>query len=224
MRRIGWSWGLLLLGAAIAGCGRQSGLPPAPKSAGSRGLPTRGQGGHRLRAVPRHDRGRRRRHGAGPRLGLPRQGPVPRRGGVKEGDPLFDIDPRIYQADLEQKEANVALCEAHLNRSESDYKRASELLKSNSISETDYDQYRDTRDEAVATLKMAKAARDLSQLNVTFTHVTVPPISGRISRQLVDPGNLVTADQTPLTTIVSAGSRSMPNSSRTCGPSCGSGD
>ena len=202
MRRIGWSWGLLLLGAAIAGCGRQSGLPPAPKS------PEVVVCQPVVREVTDYEpfpgtivavadvTVRARVSGYLDKV-LFREGAE-----VKEGDPLFDIDPRIYQADLEQKEANVALCEAHLNRSESDYKRASELLKSNSISETDYDQYRDTRDEAVATLKMAKAARDLSQLNVTFTHVTAP-ISGRISRQLVDPGNLVTADQTPLTTIVS---------------------
>ena len=51
-------------------------------------------------------------------------------------------------------------------------------------------------------MAVAKAARDMSKLNVGFTEVRAP-LSGRISRRYVDPGNLVKADDTPLTTIVS---------------------
>ena len=121
---------------------------------------------------------------------------------VQEGDPLFEIDPRTYKADLDQKQASVAQAEAHLKRMESDYQRAVELLPAKAISQTDFDQIVGDRDEAAAALKLAKAARDLSRLNLGFTQV-MAPLSGRISRQQIDPGNMVTADQTVLTSIVS---------------------
>jgi RND family efflux transporter MFP subunit len=121
---------------------------------------------------------------------------------VKQGDPLFEIDPRPYQAELQRAEATLAQSQARLRRCERDLKRANDLLPQNAISQDDFDQISGDRDEAAAAVKLAEASRDLAQLNLSFTRVTAP-ITGRISRQLIDPGNLVKADETALTTIVS---------------------
>ena len=121
---------------------------------------------------------------------------------VKEGDPLFEIDPRTYQDDLDQREATVAQAEAHLKRLERDYGRAAKLLPDNAISQTEFDQIAGDRDEAAAALGVAKAARELSQLNLSFTKVAAP-LSGRIGKQMIDPSNMVQADQTILASIVS---------------------
>lgn len=120
---------------------------------------------------------------------------------VKEGDKLFEIDPRTYQADYDRSLANIALAEAHLARLSADFNRAKELLPRNAISKSDYDLALGDQREAEATLKVAEAARRVARLNLDFTVVTAP-IGGRISRQMIDPGNMVKADETPLTTIV----------------------
>lgn len=121
---------------------------------------------------------------------------------VKQGDPLFEIDPRSYKAELDRAEANVLQSQARLKRCERDFKRASDLLPQNAISQDDFDRVAGDRDEAAAAVKLAEASRDLAALNLSFTRVTAT-ITGRISRQLIDPGNMVKADETVLTTIVS---------------------
>ncbi len=125
---------------------------------------------------------------------------------VKQGDVLFEIDPRSYQADLERAEAALLQAEAHLKRLELDYNRARPLLPHQAISREDFDKISGDRDEAQAAVKLAEAARDLARLNMGFTHVTAP-ISGRVSRYMVTVGNLIQsgdlANVTLLTTIVS---------------------
>ncbi len=121
---------------------------------------------------------------------------------VHEKDVLFEIDPRPFKADLERAEANVNLAEAHVRRLEFDFSRAQSLLGKASISREDYDRAVGDLDEGRATVKAARAARNAAQLNVDYSKVTCP-ISGRISRRMVDPGNMVKADDTLLTRIVS---------------------
>jgi RND family efflux transporter MFP subunit len=120
---------------------------------------------------------------------------------VHEGDPLFEIDRRTYQADYNRALANLNLAKAHLTRMEANYKRAKDLIEKQAISQQDFDQAVGDRDEAAATVGVADAALNSSDLNLTWTRV-IAPISGRISRQLIDPGNMVKADDTALTTIV----------------------
>jgi len=108
---------------------------------------------------------------------------------VNQGDPLFEIDPRSYQAELKRAEANLLQAQSRLKRLQRDFKRASELLPERAISQDDFDRVSGDRDEAAAAV------------NLNFTRV-IAPLSGRISRQLIDPGNMVKADETPLTTIV----------------------
>jgi RND family efflux transporter MFP subunit len=70
------------------------------------------------------------------------------------------------------------------------------------IASLDYDTALSNKNQAAAQVIATQAARDSAQLNLEFTHVT-SPIDGRVSRQLVNIGNLVQADSTPLTTVVS---------------------
>ena len=121
---------------------------------------------------------------------------------VREGDQLFEIDRRTYQADYDRAVANLAQARAHLAHMEANYKRAKNLFATRgAISQADYDQAVSDRDESDAAVKVADAALHTAELNLNWTRVTAP-ISGRISRQMIDPGNLVKADDTALTTIV----------------------
>ena len=121
---------------------------------------------------------------------------------VHEGDLLFQIDPRPYQADLSQAEANLKLAEAERNLQEKIAARAQQLFRSNS--------HRPAR-TTKQTWPPGKRPRPPSGrwkpcgtwTSSTWTTPRSPPLSaGRISRRNVDPGNLVTADNTILTTIV----------------------
>ncbi len=121
---------------------------------------------------------------------------------VKEGDLLFEIDPRPYKAELARTEATVAQGDAHLKRLEADFRRASSLLARYGISREEYDKITGDRAEAEAAVGIAVASRDLAKLNEEFTRIK-SPITGRLSRRMVDPGNLAKSDETILTTIVS---------------------
>jgi RND family efflux transporter MFP subunit len=121
---------------------------------------------------------------------------------VKEGDLLFEIDPRPYQANLDRSEATLAQCQAHLDRLKADFRRVSNLYSRGQSSREEFDRASGDRSEAEAAVGVAQADYDLAKLNMKFTKITAP-ISGLLSRRLVDPGNLVQADTTALTTIVS---------------------
>ena len=121
---------------------------------------------------------------------------------VKENDLLFQIDPRPYQAALNQAEANLKLAAADRNLQARNSQRAHKMNQSNSISREEYETTVATEEKARASVGAMEAARDLAQLNLDYTRV-IAPLSGRISRRSVDPGNLITADTTTLTTIVS---------------------
>ncbi len=121
---------------------------------------------------------------------------------VKKGDLLFQIDPRPFQAVLDQAKGQVAQLEARLARAEADVARDERLLPKGAASQKDLDTAIADRGEARAGIQSARAAVDRAALDLEFTRVTAP-INGRISRHLIDEGNLVTLDSTLLTTIVS---------------------
>ncbi len=120
---------------------------------------------------------------------------------VKAGDRLFVIDRSPYQAAYDQALANVSQAKAHLERVTADYHRAQELLPRRAISQSDFDLAKGDHDEGAAAVEVAQAALKNAKLNLDWTIVTAP-ISGRISWQRMDPGNLVQANTTLLTTIV----------------------
>jgi RND family efflux transporter MFP subunit len=122
---------------------------------------------------------------------------------VKERDILLEIDPRPYQFALNQAEAQVTLQEANVKYQEAVYQRNLRLYNAGqAVAQEELQQSLAQRDTARASLNAAQAAVKTAQLNLEFTKVRAP-ISGRISRTLVTTGNLVVADQTLLTTIVS---------------------
>jgi multidrug efflux pump subunit AcrA (membrane-fusion protein) len=121
---------------------------------------------------------------------------------VKQGDLLFEIDPRPYKAELERARANAAQAEAHRDRIKNDYARAKSLVETRALAREDYDKVVGDLAEAEAALGVARAQLETAELNERFTRVRAE-ISGRISRRLIDPWNMVKADETPLTTIVS---------------------
>ncbi|MEI8371363.1 MAG: efflux RND transporter periplasmic adaptor subunit [Planctomycetota bacterium] len=121
---------------------------------------------------------------------------------VAENARLFKIDPQIYEAQLAQARANRELAQEHLKRLEADLRRAKSLLPGKAISQEDFDKVEGDRNEAKAGVGVAEAAEKLAQQNVDYTTITAK-IGGRISRQMIDPGNMVRANDTPLTSIVS---------------------
>src|SRR5262245_45850289 len=124
---------------------------------------------------------------------------------VKQGDLLFVIDPRPYQAELERAKADLALANAKLERMNKDLARAQMLVRSRAVSEEEVDTRTSDQRQAQESVQAARAVVNATQLNVEFTQVRAP-ISGRISRNMVSVGNLInggTTQSTLLTTIVS---------------------
>jgi RND family efflux transporter MFP subunit len=121
---------------------------------------------------------------------------------VHKGDLLFQIDRRPFEAALNQAVANVKQAQADENLQEKNARRARTMIGSQSISKEDYDTMIATAEKSKATTGSMEAARDMAQINLDWTRV-IAPLSGRVSRRNVDPGNLAAADNTVLTTLVS---------------------
>jgi multidrug efflux system membrane fusion protein len=119
-------------------------------------------------------------------------------GAVKKGDLLFEIDPRPYQALLDQVQAEVGLAKARLKLTETTFAR----LQATNATKPELDEARAAVDEAKARVTVSQAALARHQLDLDFCRVTAP-IDGVVGRNRYTPGNLVTQDQTLLTTIVS---------------------
>jgi len=123
---------------------------------------------------------------------------------VKEGATLFEIDPRPYQAQLDQAQSQVDVNKASLDLAKVTFERDKTVLGQSpgAISKQQLDQDEAAVKEADARLKSAIASTEVYKLNLEFTKVTAP-ISGMVSRAYYTKGNLVIQDQTLLTTIVS---------------------
>jgi RND family efflux transporter MFP subunit len=121
---------------------------------------------------------------------------------VKEGDPLYQLDDRTYRADLAKYTGEVDRYDSLRERLKTDLNRARRMKVGDAISREEYDKISGDVEQATAAIASAKAAATRSKLDVEFTTVR-SPITGRISKTLVTAGNLVTADVTKLTTVVS---------------------
>ncbi|NMY26230.1 efflux RND transporter periplasmic adaptor subunit [Pseudomonas sp. WS 5021] len=121
---------------------------------------------------------------------------------VKKGDLLFQIDPRPFQAEVRRLEAQLQQTKAAASRSDNEAQRGERLRQSNAISAELADSRTTAAQEARAAMAGIQAQLDLARLNLSFTRVT-SPISGRVSRAAITAGNLVTADVTELTSVVS---------------------
>ena len=121
---------------------------------------------------------------------------------VKKGDLLFDIDRRIFDAALRQAKAQVSVAQASYDFANEQMNRATALVGNGNIPQSTVDQRREAFLGATGSLDQAKQALETAQINLDFSAI-LAPISGRIDRRLVTPGNLVRADDTILTSIVS---------------------
>ena len=124
---------------------------------------------------------------------------------VRAGDLLYIIDPRPFEAVVLQAEGQLADARAKGELAKRDLERGLTLVQTSAVSEQVVDQRRQALQAARAAETQADGALKAAQLNVEFTHV-VAPITGRVSRHLVTPGNLVQGSEggaTLLTSIVS---------------------
>ena len=121
---------------------------------------------------------------------------------VKEGDVLVEIDPRPYQAALDQAVAKKAQDEASLKNAQLDLARYAGLAKEDSVSRQKFDTQQATVDELVAQIKGDQASIDNAQTQVSYTTIR-SPLTGKTGFRLVDAGNIVhAADTTGIVTIV----------------------
>jgi RND family efflux transporter MFP subunit len=120
---------------------------------------------------------------------------------VKAGDLLFTIDPRPYRNALEQAQATVTSSQVRLDFAQSDLDRAEQLRRTGNVSDQVFDQRRQAFLTGKAELDRAQAALRQAQLDVEFTEVR-SPLTGRLSRKLVSEGNLVNANETILTNVL----------------------
>jgi membrane fusion protein, multidrug efflux system len=112
---------------------------------------------------------------------------------VKQGDLLFTIDPRPFEAALRQAEANLAKDRAQYRQAAADQRRYATLLKQNVGSRQQYDQVEATAAELSASMQADEAAVQTARLNLEYCAIRAP-LSGRTGDLLVHAGNLVKPD------------------------------
>lgn len=133
--------------------------------------------------------------GVAPRVAGPIvQIPVKDNQAVKKGDLLFQIDPRTFQATLDQAKGQLAQAQAKLVDLEANAKRAVDLLAKNVISREQYDDQVQAFEAAKADVEAAQAAVENAQLNLDFTTV-VSPVDGYLTNINTSPGTYVAAGQ-----------------------------
>ena len=123
---------------------------------------------------------------------------------VKKGDVLFTIDDRSYRIALDQANADYGQAEASLKTAQDNYDRVESLRESGAMSIEEYDRRKQALAFAKSSIQLSQARVDDAKLNLEFTRVTAP-ISGLVSRDKVNEGNLIdggTSNSTILTTIV----------------------
>jgi multidrug efflux system membrane fusion protein len=125
---------------------------------------------------------------------------------VKQGDLLYTIDPRPFERAVEQAKAELSQAVTKVENTSLDVERGRPLMERKVLSEKAYDDRANLQREAQAAVKVAEAKLATAELELPFARITAP-ISGRISRSNVTPGNWVSAgsaaNSTLLTSIVS---------------------
>ncbi len=114
---------------------------------------------------------------------------------VDIGDLLAEIDPRPFQVQLEQAQAQLQHDEALLANARIDLARYAALVKENAIPSQQYDTQKATVKQDEASVKLDLAAIDSAKLQLVYCRITAP-ISGRVGLRLVDPGNIIHAADT----------------------------
>ncbi|MBI5251200.1 MAG: efflux RND transporter periplasmic adaptor subunit [Desulfomonile tiedjei] len=119
---------------------------------------------------------------------------------LKEGDPLFTIDPRPYKAKLDAANATLAEKKASLDLAKIQFDRYAGLLETNSVAQTDYDTKKNNVETSEAQVLQSQAAVEEAKLNLDYCYIA-SPVQGRAGLRLVDNGNVVSANSSSLLLI-----------------------
>jgi multidrug efflux system membrane fusion protein len=114
---------------------------------------------------------------------------------VHQGDALAQIDPRPYEAALQQMEGNLKRDQALLADARLDLTRYENLVKEDSIAQQQLDTQRALVDQYVGTIQADEGQVKTAQVNLVYTHITAP-VTGRVGLRQVDQGNYVTPGDT----------------------------
>lgn len=120
---------------------------------------------------------------------------------VKQGDLLFTIDRRPFEASLAQARANLSQARANLAYAEADLERGQNLVRGSTITQQTFDQRLQAKRVAEASVSAQDAAVRQAMLDLEFTELRAP-VSGRIGDRRVSAGNLVTGGTTGNTTLL----------------------
>ena len=120
---------------------------------------------------------------------------------VRKGDPLIDIDPRPYEAQLQQAEGALERDRNLLAQAQMDYQRYQTAWQKNAIPRQTYEDQEKVVQQLQGTVKNDEGTVRYDQVQVAFCHIT-SPITGRVGLRLVDPGNLVTANGTTALVVI----------------------
>ncbi|WP_290568215.1 efflux RND transporter periplasmic adaptor subunit [Leeuwenhoekiella sp. UBA6783] len=123
---------------------------------------------------------------------------------VKKGEVLFTLDDRPFKIALSQATAEYSQAQASLKTAQDNYKRVESLRESGALSMEEYDRRKQALAFAEASVALSQSHVDKAKLDLQFTRV-IAPISGLVSRHMVNEGNLIdggTSNATLLTTIV----------------------
>jgi len=119
---------------------------------------------------------------------------------VRAGQVLFSIDPRPFQAQLNQAEANLAEAQASLNLAKTNFARVQNVTDQRAVSRQDYDTKKNAVDIAEAQVRQNRAAAERARLDLEYCTIRAP-IDGRAGQRLVDVGNIVSANNRILLVI-----------------------
>ncbi|MDJ0511980.1 MAG: efflux RND transporter periplasmic adaptor subunit [Methyloceanibacter sp.] len=120
---------------------------------------------------------------------------------VQEGQTLFTIDPRPYEAELAIAKARIDEAQARLHLANIQLERSNRLVKTKAVSQARVDQHAAEQQTASAVLSAARAQLRRAELDLEYTRIK-SPVSGRVDRRLMDVGNLIIANETLLTNVV----------------------
>lgn len=119
---------------------------------------------------------------------------------VRQGDVLFEIDPRPYEAALRQAEAQLARDAAQAKNAEEQAKRYQILVQKDYVSKDQYDQLRSTADALAAAVQADKANIENGRLQLAYCTIK-SPIDGRVGSVLINKGNVIKANDLTMVTI-----------------------
>lgn len=120
---------------------------------------------------------------------------------VQEGDLLFTIDKRQFQLAVDQAKAQIRVAEATYDFTQEQLERAETLIQNGNIAQSSVDERREAFLAASGALEQARSAEQSAEIDLEYTEIRAP-MAGRIDQALVDPGNLVAANEMVLTSIV----------------------